>query len=231
LHHVSNLLNIPLQPPPRLTLGEHVAESLRDAIFGGHFRPDQRLSEAQIAGSLRVSRAPVRDALAQLELEGLVVRINNNRGIAVRLLSHQDMDEICSLRYALESLGLRRAIQHATEEHLDHMASVIEETKQVTSAGQLALLDLKFHEAIVRAANHERLLASWLNLRSQIRLLLVQRNLDDTGTVQGTLRSHLALLDVIRKRDEKRALTMLGHHLHDHYTWFQETFPEAEQPA
>lgn len=215
---MSDVLSIPLQPAIRLTLGERVADSLREAIFGGHFKPDQRLSEAQVASRLRVSRAPVRDALAQLELEGLVVRANN-RGIAVRVLAHTDVDEICSLRCALEGLALKRALRQP-EDYADQLAEVIQETKGVETPDALALVDLKFHETLVRAARHERLLTAWLNLRSQIRLLLVQRNVADAGTRQGTVRSHAELLRVIRSGDEARALALLDRHLGDHYTWF-----------
>jgi DNA-binding GntR family transcriptional regulator len=56
-----------LRPAARQTLGEHVARSLREAIFGGLFPPGQRLAEGPIARRLQVSRAPVRDALAALE--------------------------------------------------------------------------------------------------------------------------------------------------------------------
>ena len=61
-----------LQPPSRQTLTASVTESLREAIFAGLFRPGERVAEGQLATRLQVSRAPIREALALLEQEGLV---------------------------------------------------------------------------------------------------------------------------------------------------------------
>src|SRR5439155_24684722 len=102
-----------LRPATRQTLGEHVADSLREAIFGGLFQPGQRLAEASLASTLKVSRAPVREALASLEQEGLVSR-TTNRGTTVISLSRTDVEEICSLRLPLEILAVQQAIEHGT---------------------------------------------------------------------------------------------------------------------
>src|SRR5262249_37542282 len=102
-----------LRPATRQTLGENVADSLREAIFRGLFKPGQRLAEAPIASTLKVSRAPVREALASLEQEGLVSR-TTNRGTTVISLSRKDVEEICSLRLPLEILAVRQAIEKAT---------------------------------------------------------------------------------------------------------------------
>jgi DNA-binding GntR family transcriptional regulator len=219
-------LVLPLKPAPRLTLGESVAKSLRDAIFKGLIQPGQRFSEAQIAERLDVSRAPVREALAQLEQEGLVFR-TGSRGIAVSLLSRSDVEEVCTLRFALESLAARRVFEHATEEDFAALGANIQETRKARDAEGLALLDLQFHELLVRAANHRRLLASWLNLRSLIQLLLVQRNLSDVpSAIRGTARSHAELLKVIRERDEERTIALLEANMKDQFTWFVATFCE-----
>src|SRR5207248_2709194 len=98
----------------------------------------------QIATSLKVSRAPVRDALAELEQEGLLLR-PSGRGIVVRLLAHQDADEICTLRLALESLALRRAVHMATASDLQQLAAAVEEAKKAPDPPALAIADLRFH--------------------------------------------------------------------------------------
>jgi DNA-binding GntR family transcriptional regulator len=210
--------------PVRLTLAQSVAQALRDAIFRGQLQPEQRLSEAQIASTMKVSRAPVRDAVAELEQEGLVTR-PAGRGVVVRLLGHRDVEEICSLRLALERLAVERLVRAVTSAQVQQLADVIEEAKHVQGPGDLALADLHFHETLVRAADHERLLTSWLNIRSQIRLLMVQRNVADARTVRGTPRAHGTLLAAIRDGDEQRALEALHGQLTDQYTWFLQTFP------
>src|SRR5580700_3667557 len=104
-----------LKPATRQNLSDSITDSLRDAIFGGHFRPGQRLAEAQLATSLKVSRAPVREALSFLEQEGLVSRMPSG-GTTVSHLSRQDVDEICTLRAPLEVLAVRLAIAHGTDD-------------------------------------------------------------------------------------------------------------------
>src|SRR5438128_10096676 len=107
----STVLRLP--PAARQTLGESVAGSLREAIFSGLIKPGNRIAQAQVAGELGVSQAPVRDALATLEREGLVERSINN-GAVVTVLSPEDIEEICSLRISLEVLALRLALREIT---------------------------------------------------------------------------------------------------------------------
>lgn len=216
-----------LRPATRQTLGENVAESLRDAIFRGLFRPGQRLAEAPIASTLKVSRAPVRDALASLEQEGLVRR-DSNRGATVISLSREDVEEICSLRRALEILAVQRAIEVGTDEHWDRLAANIRETEAARTPEQLATLDLEFHDTLMRAAGHGRLLNTWMGLRSQVRLFMVRRNLGDADSHRGTVRGHQELLDALRRRDLPRALEMVELHHRRQYDWLIEGFGEVE---
>src|SRR5437016_1494261 len=97
-----------LRPANSQTLGDDAAAALRDAIFKGVFKAGDRLLQAHVAEKLGVSQAPVREALVILEREGLVERGARN-GAAVTSLSLADIEEICSLRVALEVLGIRLA--------------------------------------------------------------------------------------------------------------------------
>ena len=94
---MSVVANLGLKPVTRQNLSDSITDSLRDAIFAGMFVPGQRLAEAQLAGQLKVSRAPIREALALLEREGLVHRLPSG-GATVSRLSREDADEICTLR-------------------------------------------------------------------------------------------------------------------------------------
>ena len=73
---------------------------MRDVILSGQFEPDERLGEQFLAETLGVSRGPIREALDQLEREGLVL-IRRNRGAFVARLSREDLNEVYSLRLAL----------------------------------------------------------------------------------------------------------------------------------
>jgi DNA-binding GntR family transcriptional regulator len=216
-----------LRPAARQTLGENIADSLREAIFGGVFRPGQRLAEAQIAGRLKVSRAPVREALAVLDQEGLVRR-SVNRGTTVVRFSRRDVDEICSLRLPLEVLAARRAVAHATEASLEALAANIRETEAAGTPERLTALDLEFHETLLRAADHGRLLSAWQGLRSQIRLLMLRRNVTDARSRRGTVLGHRELLEAIRARDEARAVALVERDHQRQFEWLIQGFDEAE---
>lgn len=216
-----------LKPASRQNLSESISDSLRDAIFGGLFRPGQRLAEAQLASSLKVSRAPVREALTFLEQEGLVSRTPSG-GTTVSHLSRQDVDEICTLRAPLETMAARLAIAHATDETWDELQANLKATERVSDARQLAQLDLEFHEIIVRAAKHGRLLASWQNLRSQIRLIMVQRNRADSNSRRGTVEGHRELFDALRAHDADRAASLLEFHLNAQHEWFVKSFTDTD---
>jgi DNA-binding GntR family transcriptional regulator len=213
------------KPVSRQTLGDSVADSIRDAIFAGSVKPGQRLAEGRIANSLKVSRAPVRDALASLEREGLVCRAANG-GTTVTRLALKDVDEICTLRLYLELLAVKQAADRGTEEDWARLADNIRRTENVDDPQELAQLDLDFHATIVELSGHVRLLSSWLNLRSQVRLIMIQRNLSDQGSRQGTVHGHEELLDALRNRDEAKALACLEYHLQNQYEWISRSYSE-----
>jgi DNA-binding GntR family transcriptional regulator len=216
-------LVLALTRPARRTLGDGVADSIRQAIFGGIFKPGQRLPEAQIARSLQVSRAPVRDALDALEQEGLVNRTASG-GSIVTSLTRDDFEEICTLRLSLETLAVERLARRGTQEDWTRLANILRATEHVRGPRELARVDLEFHEAIVRAARHGRLLANWLNLKSQILLIMVQRNVSDDDSQRGTLLGHTELLAALKQRNAKSAASRLEKHLREQRAWVLENF-------
>jgi DNA-binding GntR family transcriptional regulator len=79
------------------SLADDVVDRLRDAIFHGSFKPGEALREEQLAAMLDVSRGPVREALVQLEREGLVL-VRRHRGATVARLSRSDLEDVYSLQ-------------------------------------------------------------------------------------------------------------------------------------
>src|SRR5215217_3401375 len=104
----------PLTPTVKRSLADDVVDRLRNASFHGSFKPGEALREEQLAAMLDVSRGPVREALVQLEREGLVI-VRRHRGATVARLSRSDLEEVYGLRLALERLAMQRAARLATE--------------------------------------------------------------------------------------------------------------------
>src|SRR5882757_6470724 len=93
----------------RTTLGSQVAEQIRHDLLTGKFPPGSQLNEAELAQSMGVSRGPVRDSLARLVHEGLLLS-RPHRGVFVPLLSEADVLDIFYAREALEAAAFRRVI-------------------------------------------------------------------------------------------------------------------------
>jgi len=146
----------------------------------------------------------VRDALATLENEGLVKR-GVNQGAVVTRLSPSDIEEIVSLRTALEVMAIRLVIRKASSEQLELLEENIRTMKASAGADRVAELDLEFHELLVRFADHRRLLISWKALLSQLKLLLVSHNLRDRTSRQKTIQNHAQLIKLMKSGDESRA--------------------------
>jgi len=209
-----------LSPPVNRSLADEVVVRLRKAILSGQFEPDERLGEQFLAETLEVSRGPIREALNQLEREGLVI-IRRNRGAFVARLSREDVDEVYSLRLALEKLAVRLAIQNATLTDFDEMQAIIDTMASYLERGlteqEGAELDVQFHDIVYRSTGHKRLYGFWENLRPQIHIFLLSRAAADSDFRQYAVESHQALLDAIRDKDEARAIATLEDHIRGAY--------------
>jgi DNA-binding GntR family transcriptional regulator len=222
---------LPLTPTVKRSLADDVVDRLRDAIFHGSFKPGEALREEQLAAMLDVSRGPVREALVQLEREGLVI-VRRHRGATVARLSRSDLEDVYSLRLALERLAIQRAARYATEQDFTAMEAVLLAFDVALSRGpsekEVAELDVRFHDLIYQAARHQRLYDCWANLKSQIYIFLLSRNVADPDFRAVTVKAHADLLTAIRTRDEDRATIEIEDHLRGAYERVVRGYKAAE---
>jgi len=209
-----------LAMPANHGLAVEIAVRLRGAILSGHFGPGERLREEALASAMSVSRGPIREALVQLEREALIV-IRRNRGAFVAQLSLQDLEEVYTLRVAIERLAIQRAARFATRATIEAMQTVVAAIVAATARGiteqEAAELDVRFHDLTYEAANHRRLYEAWTNLRPQIHILLLNRNVADQDFRDYVVTSHQAILDALRDHDEPRAVDLIEDHLRGSY--------------
>jgi DNA-binding GntR family transcriptional regulator len=217
--------------PPKHTLTEDVTEQLRDAIFRGHFVPGQRLSEEQLARTLGVSRGPIREAFVRLEREGLISSQANRRSVVARL-SARDLEEVYTIRLALERLAVQYAVHYAQASDFAAMEANTQALDEAIARGiteqEAATLDIGFHDLLYRAAHHQKALDAWLNIRSQVYLFLLSRNLANPDFRERVIsRGHNELLDALTKRDEKLAVACIEHHLRSAYLYIVKNYADA----
>jgi DNA-binding GntR family transcriptional regulator len=203
----------------RRSLSEDVVDLLRAALVRGAFEPGQHLNESGLAEKLGVSRGPIREAFVELEREGLLT-LERHRGARVTRLSRSDIDEIYELRRALERLAVERAVRYATDDDYTALAAIVKELRSAVKAADLhgiASLDVRFHDAVYRAAHHSRLYLSWSTLRPQIETFLHSRSTDSTDYLDKAVREHTELLDVLRTRSKRNATRLFESHIRASY--------------
>lgn len=188
-----------------------IADALREAILRGIFQEGQSLRQDEIAAQFGVSRIPVREALRQLEAEGLVL-LQLNRGATVSALSPAEAQEIGDIRAALETLAIQLAIPNLTESDLEKATVILEATDQTTDVTRWAKLNWEFHSRLYTPANRPRLLTTIKTLHVNIDRY-VRLQFEKMHYLEKSQKEHYQLLDACRQRDTKAAVRLLKRHI------------------
>lgn len=144
---------------PARSLAEISADQLREAILSGHFRMGENISEDRLKDLLGVSRTPIRDAMAILAREGLVV-VRPKRGSFVFETSHEDIAAICLYREILEMQAVRVALTAARAPYLAEMREIVAQMESALNADDTVAygqLDTRFHGAAFAHCNNSYL--------------------------------------------------------------------------
>lgn len=219
----------PLQEPPltipsfapvrNRTLREEVIEPLRKAILFGQLQGGQRLVEAEIAAQMGVSRVPVREALMQLEREGLVESFPH-RGIVVAAVDEDEVDALYELRAELEARCLRATMARDAAGLGAVLGALLAGMRADAADGRLVELaeqDLRFHQAIVAGSGYRTLERVWASMDGPIRARL-QRVLhapgpDHVHLTAYTAESHAPIVDAVLSGDVVAAAGALAQHI------------------
>lgn len=216
-----------LTPLARRTIGDDVLETLRKSIIAGAFAAGDHLAEGTLARQLGVSRAPVREAMMQLEREGLL-KFDKRGAALVRPFTPEDFEEIFTLRLALETMSARLACRKMEEGDFARLKANIEQTRHAARLLEVTLLDVGFHDLIVQAARHSRLLAAWSDLRHQIEFWLARMHSRFQASThqarEQTVRHHERLLTALRSRSEAKAERAIRAHIEG---WHRQ-FPQSK---
>ena len=191
------------------TLRSEIVDRIRDAIVSGRLQPGEHLKESAIADQMSVSRIPVREAFRQLEQEGLIVSIPN-QGSFIKVFEDKDIEEIFTLRAALEGLACEIVLKEeklgpADFETLEDYVARQREAIDARDFDGLTKLDMDFHEFICRKSESERLLKMWRSLRAQIQVLFHQRFRTFEWIPQTVETDHASILEALHQGDVQKA--------------------------
>lgn len=191
-----------------------VFNAIENAILNEEYKDGDNLSELKLSNELGVSRTPVREALMQLELEGLVKNIPN-KGAVVIGVSEQDIADIYEIRIRIEGLAAKLCTEKITEEELKALEKIVDLQEFYlfkNDIEQIWKLDGDFHKIIYDASRSRPLkfmLTNFHNYIKRARVISVQAE----GRAEKTVAEHRAILEAIRSKDANLAEKLTAEHI------------------
>lgn len=193
-------------------LSDFIYDVMCDFIVKGKIVPGQRLREAEVAESLDVSRTPVREAFALLEMQHLLER-DSTGAYLVATWNSQRLWEIASLRATLDGMAIRLASEHMKPADYDYLKSVIMQMDAATTRKDydaLIDLDIQFHSYIWGVANHLLLREMLEGMKAQVRFFMYLTRPGDEETYSST---HQELLDFLQDGDHSKLDQVINDHI------------------
>lgn len=194
------------------SMGQAAYEQLHEAIETGVLKPGDRISVNALAETLQMSRTPVREAIAWLETDGLVVH-EPYLGRVVASLDRQMITELYAIRLVLETTAAGLAAQNASEAEVAVLQDMIEIEQQVLADPiKRERHNRRFHEAIYRSAHNRYLLTSLKALQTPM-ILLGPATASDPARLESAYAEHIALVESIARHDVDGARAAITRHL------------------
>lgn len=196
------------------SLRGQVFDKIRSDILNGKYKRGEELVESSIGKELGISRTPVREAIRQLELEGLV-QLVPNKGAFVTGISEKDVRDIYLIRARLEGLAARMAAKNITPELLDAMEETVvlsEYHAKKEHYEQVCEMDSKFHKLLYKASGSrilEHTLTDFHQYVQRVRMasIMKKRRMEKSND------EHDAILTAIREHDEEKAELVAIRHI------------------
>ena len=208
------------------SLSARVFHTIREDILNGKYQANEELKEKSIGEELGVSRTPVREALRQLELEGLV-HIIPNKGAFVEGITLKDVKDIYEIRALLEGLCARWAAENITQEQIEELEENVFLSDFHYSKGnwdQMVELDNRFHELVYEACGSKELthvLRDYHHYLQRIRRI----TLEQKKRARASMDEHRRIAEALKARDAKSAEKYAREHIRntmdnmDKYGW------------
>ncbi len=191
-----------------------IFDRIREDILNGRYVSGDKLVEIKLADELGVSRTPVREALKQLELDGLVDNIPN-RGVVVKGISQEDIDDILTIRLCIEGLVGQWVAERISDQEIKGLEEIFDLMEFYSTKGdidKLFELNTKFHETLYQITK-SRYLESVLN-DFQLFIKTARNNsLKSDGRMKDALEEHRMIINAIKKRDSDGTRQALINHI------------------
>ncbi len=187
---------------------------LRDQTINFGFPPGERINEVKLASGLKMSRAPIREALNRLSVTGLV-RFEPGKGFFCRRLSVNEVSELFEVRSDLELSAIEKICINAANKDIHDLYKkwlAIEKNESTLSVDSLVDIDESFHMGLLRLANNNERINFMKNINERIRFVR-QINLETNSRRKKFINEHTQIMEAIVNRDSKQAISLMNYHL------------------
>lgn len=201
-----------LSPIEQTPLRVQIADRLRRAIITGKLRPGAVLVETALAEQMNVSRAPVREAIAILESDGLV-ETEAYRGKRVKPLTVREVEETWSMRQTFEVMAVRRILDRGVDASpLWDPCRAMQAAAATGDREALILADERFHRTLIGLSDHHLLLQSWNALYLRIHQIMALRNRRDSDDLAEIAGNHPPIVQALEAGDTRTAVRLISDH-------------------
>ena len=209
----------PVAPPVTaakkgLPRAQQIAEVLRSSIIAGRYEPGERLVETALSADLGTSRGPVREALRQLENEGLVMSLPYRGAVVLGVSDDEVQGVLIPIRLTVERYSFERALDVMTEADFAEMAKQVWLMEQAAKSGDLEKAveaDLRFHDIVISTSGQTHTLQIWRSIWPRIRAYFYRYGRGRSLEVMAD--EHRQLLEAMQTRDPKIVLDLLEQHI------------------
>lgn len=216
----------------KASMSEQIAQLLRSLIVTGDLNPGDRIVESRIAKQLGVGQPTVREALVQLEHQGLVAR-KANQGCVVTVLTREEISHICRIREELEVLAVELAVENASDADLQQLVVQTEKMKAAAEARRISDFfthDLVFHEILWRLSGNPFLPRALSPLMLPLLAFLFIRNLRHHSHIDliASAAAHRDIAEAILTRNRDHARQVLQQKLKMFYDQHVNLYEDRE---
>lgn len=193
-----------------------IREYVEKSIFMGKFKPGSKVTEAEVAAALQISRPPVRETFKLLEAEGLIRRIPR-RGVFVAEISLQDAWEIYTLKAELYAFSITLSFDRLAASHISQMGRLVEAMEECVRSEPLRILayqelNATFHDVPTDAANHRQLKYTLHRLNNQVRYFSYQ-TLTDRSHLESSCQYHRRIYEAFKSGDIEKTISLSREHV------------------
>lgn len=204
-------------PPKNKSLRNDVVNEIINSIVKGELKPGDRIIEKHISDYMKISRAPIREALRDLESQGIIGTIER-KGSFVAKLTDQDITELFSLRSVLEGFATEVATSKITADDIKTLLDYTKEMKVAADSNNPQMFlenDINFHLLIIMRSNHQRLIKILNDIRALIRLFMAlsKFSMQNEHQLFKEAETHQEIINAIKACDSDKAKSITQSHI------------------